>query len=54
MSLSPYKATERSGVMVENKSIAVIVPACRVAGQISEVLSLMPDYIDRIYVVDDA
>lgn len=40
--------------MFDNQKIAVVIPAFNVAGQITQVLRRMPEYVDRIYVVDDA
>jgi dolichol-phosphate mannosyltransferase len=40
--------------MIENRRIAVVIPAYRVSGQIEEVLDAMPEGIDRIWIVDDA
>lgn len=39
--------------MIDNKRIAVVVPSYRVVAHIESVISKMPDYIDKIYVVDD-
>ena len=39
--------------MLEGKSIAVVVPAYNEAGQISIVINTMPDYIDKIVIIDD-
>ena len=40
--------------MYENHSIGVVVPAYNEAGHIGDVIRSMPDYVDRIYLVDDA
>jgi len=40
--------------MIENKSVAVVVPAYRVERQIGRLLERVPPYVDRIFVVDDA
>ena len=40
--------------MLDNKKIAVAIPAYNVAAQIGGVISAMPACIDRIYVIDDA
>jgi dolichol-phosphate mannosyltransferase len=40
--------------MIDGLRVAVIIPAYRVAGELPEVLSRMPDAIDRVIVVDDA
>lgn len=39
--------------MLKNKKIAVVVPAYDVEQHISKVIDSMPEYVDRIYVVDD-
>tara|TARA_B110001452_G_scaffold41626_1_gene31960 strand:- start:1127 stop:2227 length:1101 start_codon:yes stop_codon:yes gene_type:complete len=39
--------------MLNNKTIAVVVPAYNESSQISMVLDSMPDFVDRIVVVDD-
>lgn len=39
--------------MYKGKKIAVVIPCYRVASQIDKVISRIPNYIDRIYVVDD-
>ncbi len=39
--------------MYENKTIAVVVPAYNEAELIGRVLETMPQFVDRIYVVDD-
>jgi glycosyltransferase involved in cell wall biosynthesis len=39
--------------MIDNKSIAVVVPAYNEETQISVVIETMPDFVDRIIVVDD-
>jgi glycosyltransferase involved in cell wall biosynthesis len=40
--------------MYKDKSICVIVPAYNESTQIGKVLSTMPDFVDRVVVVDDA
>jgi glycosyltransferase involved in cell wall biosynthesis len=40
--------------MYKNKSICAVVPAYNEETQISKVIDTMPDYVDRIVVVDDA
>jgi len=40
--------------MIENRSVAVVVPAYRVERQIGPLLARMPAYVDRVFVVDDA
>ncbi len=39
--------------MLNNKTIAVVVPAYNESTQIKMVLDSMPDFVDRIIVVDD-
>jgi glycosyltransferase involved in cell wall biosynthesis len=39
--------------LLHNKTVAVVVPAYNEAGQISIVLDTMPDFVDRIIVVND-
>ena len=39
--------------MLKNKTIAVVVPAYNEEKQIEMVLSTMPDFVDRIVVVND-
>jgi glycosyltransferase involved in cell wall biosynthesis len=39
--------------MIENKKIAVVIPAYRVARQIENVTARIPESIGRIYIVDD-
>ena len=39
--------------MIDNKTIAVVVPAYNEGGQISLVIDSMPDFVDRIVVVND-
>lgn len=39
--------------MLHDKTIAVVVPAYNVAALIGTVLDTMPDFVDRVYVVDD-
>ena len=40
--------------MYKNNSIAVVVPAYNEEKLIQKVLTTMPDYIDKIIVIDDA
>ena len=40
--------------MYKDKSICVVVPAYNESTQIDKVLSTMPDFVDKIVVVDDA
>ena len=40
--------------MLQNRKIAVVIPAYRVEPQIGAVLDQMPDCVDRVFVVDDA
>ena len=39
--------------MLKNKTIGVVVPAYNEESQVSGVISTMPDFVDRIIVVDD-
>lgn len=39
--------------MINNKTIAVIVPCFNEAIQISQVIETMPDFVDRIIIIDD-
>ncbi len=39
--------------MLHNKTIAVVVPAYKEENQIDEVIASMPDFVDRIVVVND-
>ncbi|MDW7681499.1 MAG: glycosyltransferase [bacterium] len=39
--------------MYKNKSIAVVVPAYNEATQNEKVIKTMPDYVDKVVVVDD-
>ena len=39
--------------MVQDKTIAVVVPAYNEEALIGRVIETMPDFVDRIYVVDD-
>ena len=39
--------------MLNNKTIAVVVPAYNESSQIKMVLDSMPNFVDRIIVVDD-
>lgn len=40
--------------MYKDKSVAVVVPCFNEGSQVVKVLSTMPNYIDKVYVVDDA
>lgn len=40
--------------MIDQHSIAVVIPAWNVADRIAKVLSALPSFVDRAYVVDDA
>lgn len=40
--------------MIEGRSVAVVIPAYRVEREIADVVAGMPDFVDRILVVDDA
>ncbi len=40
--------------MVDGNKIAVVIPAYRVAEQIVDVITAMPECVDHIYVIDDA
>lgn len=40
--------------MIEGQTVAVIVPAYRAEAQISGVLTRIPGFVDRVFVVDDA
>ena len=40
--------------MYQNQSIAIVVPCYNEALQIEKVLVGMPDFVDAIYVIDDA
>lgn len=40
--------------MYKNFSVAVVVPCYNEGSQITQVLESMPDFVDRIYVVDDS
>lgn len=40
--------------MYENHSIGVVVPAYNEVGHIGDVIRTLPEYVDRIYLVDDA
>jgi len=39
--------------LYEGKSVAVVVPCYNEQGQVTQVLRTMPDYVDRVIVVDD-
>jgi len=39
--------------MYRNHTIGVVVPAYNEEGFVGEVIETLPDYVDRIYVVDD-
>ena len=39
--------------MLNNKTIAVVIPAYNEEGQIRDVIHGLPDYIDKIVVVND-
>ena len=39
--------------MINNKTIAVVVPAYNEENQIRKVIEHMPDFVDRIVIVDD-
>lgn len=39
--------------MLKNKKIAVVVPAYNEAELLPRVIETMPDYVDRVYIVDD-
>jgi len=40
--------------MYDGRSVGVVVPAYDEEGHVAEVIETMPDYVDRIYAVDDA
>tara|TARA_B100001093_G_C26633180_1_gene929805 strand:- start:51 stop:758 length:708 start_codon:yes stop_codon:yes gene_type:complete len=40
--------------MYKNKKIAVVIPCYKVSAFINKVISTLPNFIDKIYVVDDA
>src|SRR5207237_7258639 len=40
--------------MIEDKSVAVVIPCFRVEKQIGPLLARVPGYVDRIFVVDDS
>src|SRR6266550_1287033 len=44
----------RAAPMIENRSVAVVVPAYRVERQIASLLARMPAYVDSVFVVGDA
>lgn len=39
--------------MINNKMIAVVIPCYRVLSKIGDVLSRIPEYVDKVYIVDD-
>ena len=39
--------------MINNKSIAVVVPSYNESSQIGVVIETMPDFVDRIIIVND-
>lgn len=41
-------------VVYRNHSVAVVVPAYNEAEHVGDVLATMPDFVDRVYAVDDA
>ncbi len=41
-------------IMYKDKSVCVVVPAFNEATQIGQVIGSMPDFIDRIVIIDDA
>lgn len=40
--------------MYDGQAVGVVVPAYNESGHIGEVIETMPDYVDRIYAIDDA
>jgi len=40
--------------MIQGKTVAVVIPAYRVEKEIAGVVGAMPEFVDRIIVVDDA
>ncbi len=40
--------------MLKSKTIAVVVPAYNEESQIAKVIKSMPDFVDRIIIVNDA
>jgi len=40
--------------MYKDKSICIVVPAYNEATQIGSVIETMPDYVDYVFIVDDA
>lgn len=51
--LSPWSRTQRRNFVFKNKSIAIVIPAKNEANNIIRVLSSLPDWVDRAYVIDD-
>ena len=39
--------------MLQNKTVAVVIPAYNEESQIEQVLASMPDFVDRMVVVND-
>lgn len=40
--------------MIKKNKIAVVIPCYRVSNNINKVISTLPKFIDKIYLVDDA